>query len=426
MADKDDVASITALIGAHGTTRIYELSDGSYQERAGGSAAWRHNNPGNLKMEYAGSADTVHSGRSKERALHDARSRYPGAIDLDQHGNVVFDTVANGRAAQIALIKHHQSQTVAEMIGEYSKADYSGPTHHARQLATIYSVGDKEGADLRDKTIGEMSDKEIAALAEGISKFEGWTPGQTRVLTAQQATELAAHPQRHHVDAQARAPQPRATAGHHAAVLRPGAHGDEVAAVQRQLHDLGYTNEFGGPLTVDKQYGAQTEAAVKAFQASRGLIADGRVGPATRAALGLELVAHQRSAEEISPAAASGRMTNPFGNPSHPQHGLYTELKGYLPQASDERLAQFTAACCSHGIRAGGLQSITMPNDSTIAFRGQGLLAGAVAVDISAAAPSIQQSEQQAQAQGQQPSQQPALHINTQMQHAPISSGAPR
>ena len=35
-------------------TRIYELDDKSWVTAQDGTAAWRHNNPGNLKLEFAG------------------------------------------------------------------------------------------------------------------------------------------------------------------------------------------------------------------------------------------------------------------------------------------------------------------------------------------------------------------------------------
>lgn len=57
--------------------------------------------------------------------------------------------------------------------------------------------------------------------------------------------------------------------------------GDEVEAVQRALADAGF------PMQVDGIFGRYTEAAVKRFQQQQGLTADGIVGPATRAALGI-------------------------------------------------------------------------------------------------------------------------------------------
>ena len=55
-----------------------------------------------------------------------------------------------------------------------------------------------------------------------------------------------------------------------------------VREIQTRLADWGY-----GPGAVDGVYGADTEAAVRRFQAANGLEADGRAGPATLAALGL-------------------------------------------------------------------------------------------------------------------------------------------
>ncbi len=56
-----------------------------------------------------------------------------------------------------------------------------------------------------------------------------------------------------------------------------------TAAIQNRLNILG-TNP---PLVVDGISGPKTPAAIKAFQASRGIDPDGIVGPITLAALGL-------------------------------------------------------------------------------------------------------------------------------------------
>ncbi|HEX8697274.1 MAG TPA: peptidoglycan-binding protein [Myxococcaceae bacterium] len=63
-------------------------------------------------------------------------------------------------------------------------------------------------------------------------------------------------------------------------VLKKGASGPEVKQLQEQLNKLGYS--VG---TADGEFGPKTEAAVKKFQAAKGLEADGVVGPKTREAL---------------------------------------------------------------------------------------------------------------------------------------------
>lgn len=65
------------------------------------------------------------------------------------------------------------------------------------------------------------------------------------------------------------------------AVLRRGARGAAVAALQTALTARGH------PLAADGIFGPATERAVKAFQSRAGLAVDGIAGPATMAALGL-------------------------------------------------------------------------------------------------------------------------------------------
>ena len=73
--------------------------------------------------------------------------------------------------------------------------------------------------------------------------------------------------------------------------LQRGAKGDAVRALQQAL------NAQGARLRVDGDFGPKTEAAVRAFQAGRGLVADGIVGAATRAALSAQ-----------APAAGGGEL----------------------------------------------------------------------------------------------------------------------
>lgn len=63
--------------------------------------------------------------------------------------------------------------------------------------------------------------------------------------------------------------------------LRIGMRGDAVRALQDRLAALGYQ------LLADGIFGRVTQIMVERFQAARGLVVDGLVGPATRSALGM-------------------------------------------------------------------------------------------------------------------------------------------
>jgi putative chitinase len=184
---------IVRLIESEGKTRTLELEDGRVIERANGSVSWRNNNPGNLKFEFDGSADkTVRTTRTKEEALAAAQGRYRGIVGLDQWGNAVFESYEAGRDAKIQLLtRRHGDKDVEAMLRGYSVADYSGQTNYAAQAAFIYSEGDRQGLDLRNKRIGTMSRGELEALADGIRGFEGWFEGKTRVLSAAQGRPSA-------------------------------------------------------------------------------------------------------------------------------------------------------------------------------------------------------------------------------------------
>lgn len=63
--------------------------------------------------------------------------------------------------------------------------------------------------------------------------------------------------------------------------LRSGASGDEVTSLQNMLLQFGH-DQVG---TADGVFGANTDAAVRAFQEAHGIAVDGIVGPQTWEAL---------------------------------------------------------------------------------------------------------------------------------------------
>ena len=82
-----------------------------------------------------------------------------------------------------------------------------------------------------------------------------------------------------------------------AKVLEVGSSGSDVKAVQRKLIQWGYLTG-----TADGRYGEKTRDAVRAFQRKNGLTADGRVGPATAAAMCVTL-----SGGSVQAASASAK-----------------------------------------------------------------------------------------------------------------------
>ena len=82
-----------------------------------------------------------------------------------------------------------------------------------------------------------------------------------------------------------RGPDPVIVAPPPATILRvtsPLTRGKIVEKIQKELAKRGFASG-----QADGVYGPQTASAVIAFQAAKGLVADGEVGPATRKALGM-------------------------------------------------------------------------------------------------------------------------------------------
>jgi peptidoglycan hydrolase-like protein with peptidoglycan-binding domain len=271
-------------------------------QRTGGSASWRNNNPGNLKFEFAGSADkTVQSHRSRERALEAAQRSYVGVVALDQWGNAIFETYEAGRAAKLQLLERkYSNNTVEQMLESYSRADYSGQTHHRQQAEHIHRQAARQGLDLHGKTIGALTMQELEALADGIRGFEGWKVGDHRIVSAEGTKRYGpAQP----------ADGPRRD-DDEIAVVAKGSSGPQVVGLQQSLQRLGYTGRDGQPLKVDGDFGANTEFAVRAFQRAHHLQVDGRAG-------------HRQTLPAID-AASKQLLTDP----SHPRHALYAQALG--------------------------------------------------------------------------------------------------
>lgn len=226
--------------------------------------------------------------------------------------------------------------------------------------------------------------------------------------------------------------------GHEALGVLPAAPSLDPAtlrAMQTHLNTLGVRDTRGQPLAVSGTYDRATRRGVEDFQEVHGLPVTGLPDRATVSLL----EAHVKIAELQKPSTALDPQTvaatlpratpaeqprevphglvvdraetqasqqRPLSDPSHPQHALYSELKGLLPKAaSEERLAQLTLACHQGNIKPGRIESITLENKHAVIVG----LAGYANVDMSHPSPPLQQSLQKMENIHQQQSQQQIL-----------------
>jgi putative chitinase len=235
--------------------------------------------------------------------------------------------------------------------------------------------------------------------------------------------------------------------------LKLGAHGDAVTALQTDLAALGYTDNRGQTLQPDGHLGRNTEAAVKAFQSDYGLPVDGMAGKNTLdaiqsqrhslspiPALAPELEGNphpridsyapaNRAPAERDPRApglpdAAAPAINPYADPHHPDHGLYAELRQRIPNASENRIVECTAACHMAGIRSGEVGHIQMRGNEALMFAPNGGLGSRAEVALTSPAPSVQQTMQHVQTFEQ--NQQVAIaQMNAQQQQTGPVLGGP-
>jgi hypothetical protein len=317
---------VNRLVATYDTTRLYELDDKTWVSAEDGTVSWRNNNPGNLKLEFAGSEKNSHALRTKDEALETAKHTYKGVVDLDQHGNIVFENYETGRAAQLQHIqKRHAEHTVDELIRDYSRPDYSGPVHYDAQANDIYKVAAAEGQDLHGKKVKDMTAAETSALLDGISHFESWKAGTvtpTPVMTEEQVAALKASQPSHHA-APAHVPSGHA----HGGALREKDHGPAVGALQTDLAALGITARDGSAIHPDKHFGPHTKEAVEAFQTAHGLKSDGVAGPATMAAI----------SEAKSHLQASAQAVPTLLDACHPANGIYEQAHSCVARIDQEQ-----------------------------------------------------------------------------------------
>jgi len=132
--------------------------------------------------------------------------------------------------------------------------------------------------------------------------------------------------------------------------------------------------------------------------------------------------AHGRPDPAAPTAAAHGPQD--ARNPLNRDHGLYSVLQRRIPDASEDRLVQFTAACHVKGITAENLGDIfLLEKTGAIHFHPSWPPGPAAHVDLKAPMPSPQQAAQQVQAFDQQQAIQQAQQARAHAQEQQFAPG---
>jgi peptidoglycan hydrolase-like protein with peptidoglycan-binding domain len=229
--------------------------------------------------------------------------------------------------------------------------------------------------------------------------------------------------------------EPRIDALQAAAFDRPGP--STTRTLQENLNTLGVVDMKGEALAVDGLYGPATRTAVARFQSGHDLPITGQADETTRSTVqgqafiaelqGLAPAAVTREAptletvrtqgpEQTTPAGPSvsrsaavthspnvGLAANDPRNPESSTHDLYNELQRCIPDASENRLLQFTAACHENMITAENLTTVHLDEERmTLDFRGSGPLTTPAQVDLSVPPPKPEQAVEQIQQFDQQ------------------------
>jgi hypothetical protein len=313
--------------------------------------------------------------------LAKTQNQYPNAMNgfkkvLEKGGNY-NDVLEHARALSTHL-DYYDGVKAATLAGEYQKA-YADP---AKQAA-LDRADAKVSSAAYDPSKGDVDpDIQVALKAIGESSH--------------------AHTAKH-------------------AVLKEGMHGAAVTSLQAQLGELGYLTG-----TPDGKFGHQTQDAVKAFQHDHRLHVDGVAGSGTEHAIQAGLQPLKQDGPGPVHVGAPG--TDDPRNPVNSNHALFNDLKQRFPDASENRLLQFTAACHGQGINERNLQKVHFDEQGGfVSFASGGLTPGMATVDVKQASPqpaeSIQQIQQHDQHEGHKHAQFQAQQAQINPQQGPTLDG---
>jgi peptidoglycan hydrolase-like protein with peptidoglycan-binding domain len=318
-------------------------------------------------------------------------------VTIDRVGGIIDDVRKQSPAAADAIVKDSKLQLgIADYANQFSP-------RHDHQLAAFLAGKPELGIQAGYPPSRDDMQNFIGSTAYGRD------PGNARGVEGraehfnQAMAELKLGPavttHDHHVSSKP------------PSVLSLGSHGEAVGALQADLASLGYTDSKGRPLKPDNDFGHDTDAAVRAFQRDHGLEQNG-VGPKTQHAIQTALAPLKQHDAGLLPAvSAMSSLPSAPGvddprNALNPNHGLYEKLQQRIPDASEERLLQFTAACHANKITGENLSTIHLDETNMkMNFHGSSFLSTPATVDLSTPPPQPQQAIQQIQQHDQQQAQ---------------------
>lgn len=148
--------NVSPQTGAHSVTEsgrdlIYAYPDGTRMRYSGGSRAWRNNNPGNIR--------------------NSAFARRVGAIGA-AGGFAVFPDEQTGMAAISELLQTnaYRNLTLAGAVSKYAPPSENNTDGYMKKIQKM------TGMSINTR-VADMTDAQIARVADAIRVIEGWKPG---------------------------------------------------------------------------------------------------------------------------------------------------------------------------------------------------------------------------------------------------------
>lgn len=410
--------------------------------------------PGHVRKEYEKHGNKMHTTAAQvSAALDEMRAEYKAQIDKGLSAELAWQATANmgpGQFQHIAKAHVPGHRIAGDALAEGARGAAVGELQ--TQLRDL-GYADAQGRPLTvDNDFGQNTRVAVEAFQRehGLSA-NGTVDPHTRT-TLREATRIASI---------------AASLVTVSQMAPPAMSTDAIQTLQQQLQTLGVTDHRGQPLPVTGAYDDATRTAVTMFQQEQGLPGTGVLDPATRALIdaratiaglqhaerGRPVPLHDASWNEgirmptaprvtepnlswptatadgvpyldnvAVPRQISDRATSASGSldprhASNPQHALYNELKTRIPEASEQRLLQFTAACHMNGITDRNLDGVHFDREGGFVHFGacNDLVAKVASVDVKQPSPQPEQSFQQIQQHDQHQMQ---LQIQIQAQIA--------